>query len=104
MSIKVKIKEYFRAKKFNAKVRLLRFFSAIPIVGGLGDCPRKAKTHAFYEVLTTTVFATMPFWFPVFIALIIDNFDHENSFSNGEILIFGAGLMACPIRVVHRLS
>lgn len=41
---------------------LLRILKMAPLVGRLGEVPKPARLQAFYETLTTTVFATMPFW------------------------------------------
>ena len=50
---------------------LWNLISRLPVIGRLREVPRDALKEARDEVLTTTLFAAMPFWFPLIAAVVM---------------------------------
>jgi hypothetical protein len=68
--------------------------SRIPLLGRLKEVPDDALREARDEVLTTTLFAAMPFWFPVVAYVVMtDPPAALDSLRKGELLIYSASLV-----------
>jgi hypothetical protein len=67
----------------------------IPLFSRLREVPQEGVQQAFYETLTTILFATMPFWILPFLGFFM--FTPKPSlgeaFKNGEGLIYAAVLL-----------
>jgi drug/metabolite transporter (DMT)-like permease len=76
----------------------------IPLVGRLREVPGPARLQAFYETLTTTVFATMPFW--VLPALGYFMFkpkpDWDEALQRGEGLVYASALLGPLVYVITK--
>lgn len=71
-----------------------RLMSHVPILKRLHEVPSEALREARAEIVNTTIFAAMPFWFPIvgYIILIQPPAILE-SVRNGELLIYAATLV-----------
>lgn len=73
---------------------LWRITRRLPLMDRLHEVPPESIREARSEILTTTIFAAMPFWFPL-VGLFILN-DPPSIFEgirNGELLIYAATLV-----------
>lgn len=71
-----------------------RAVGVLPLVGRLKEVPAEALREAWAEIWTTTVFAAMPFWFPLVGLIILTNPpDLLEGIRNGELLIYAATLV-----------
>lgn len=73
---------------------LWKIAGCLPLVKQLREVPAEALKEAASEVLTTTIFAAMPFWFPIVAWFFLnDPPDFFDSVRNGELLIYAATLV-----------
>jgi hypothetical protein len=76
----------------------------IPFVGRLGEVSRESCKQAFFETITTTLFATMPFWVLPTLGYFI--FQPRPSFNDtlrhGEGLIYASVLLGPLVYVITR--
>lgn len=71
-----------------------RFIAQIPILRRLPEVPPDARKEARHEIINTTIFAGMPFWFPLLCyAILIQPPPLLESLRNGELLIYAATLV-----------
>lgn len=71
-----------------------RAIRRLPLVDRLYEVPADSIREARSEILMTTIFATMPFWFPIIGLLILnDPPSLLEGIRNGELLIYAATLV-----------
>lgn len=71
-----------------------RFISHIPVLKRLHEVPYEALKEARAEIVNTTIFAAMPFWFPIIGYVILTQSPALlDSVRNGELLIYAATLV-----------
>lgn len=71
-----------------------RVVGRLPLVNRLKEVPPEALREAGAEIGITTLFAAMPFWFPVVGRIFLqDPPDIFEGFTNGELLIYAATLV-----------
>lgn len=71
-----------------------RIISHIPVLKRLHEVPNEALKEARAEIFNTTIFAAMPFWFPVVGYIILTQPPAVlDSLRNGELLIYAATLV-----------
>lgn len=87
----------------NRDSKFWKAISAIPLVGRLREVPTEALREARSEIVTTTIFASMPFWFP-FVAWIVMEEPPAllAGFRNGELLIYAATLVGPLAYIITR--
>jgi hypothetical protein len=73
---------------------LWSILSRLPLLGRLREVPDDALREARDEVLTTTLFAAMPFWFPLVAYLVMTQPPAAlEGLRKGELLIYSASLV-----------
>lgn len=73
---------------------LWRVLARLPIFRRLHEVPPEALKDARDEILTTTIFAAMPFWFPIIgYVILVQPPAILESVRNGELLIYAATLV-----------
>lgn len=73
---------------------LWRLLGRLPLVSRLREVPADALREAWSEIWTTTIFAAMPFWFPLAGWLFLQNPpDVLEGVKSGEVLIYAATLV-----------
>ncbi|MFL6731530.1 MAG: hypothetical protein ACJ8EP_04230, partial [Sphingomicrobium sp.] len=73
---------------------LWNLISRLPLLGRLKEVPADALKEARDEVLTTTLFAAMPFWFPLIAYLVMTEAPAAlEPLHKGELLIYSASLV-----------
>lgn len=83
---------------------MARCFLVLPLVGRLGEVPSSERRQALYETLTTTLFATMPFW----VLPVLGYFMYkpkpafDEALQRGEGLIYAAALLGPLVYVLTR--
>lgn len=71
-----------------------RTISHLPVLKRLHEVPNEALKEARAEIVNTTIFAAMPFWFPVVGYIILTQSPAViDSLRNGELLIYAATLV-----------
>lgn len=78
--------------------------TSIPLFGRLGEVPSDARKQAMYETLTTTVFASMPFWIlPLFgYFLFHPRPAIGDAVQRGEGLIYASALLGPLVYVITK--
>lgn len=67
---------------------------ALPLVGRLREVSKGALSEAWSEILTTTIFAAMPLWFPLLAGIImVEAPNPYEALGKGELLIYAATLV-----------
>jgi hypothetical protein len=73
---------------------LWRILSRLPLLGRLREVPRDALKEARDEVVATTLFAAMPFWFPLLAYLVMTHPPAAlEGLRRGDLLIYSASLV-----------
>ena len=81
--------------------RLLKW---IPLFGRLAEVPKDAGMEALWETLTTTLFATMPFWILPVIGhfILIPRPSFWDTMHGGEGLVYAAALLGPLVYILTR--
>ena len=83
---------------------LKRFLRSLPLVGRLGEVPSDERRQALYETLTTSLFATMPFWVLPALGYFLYSPKPtlDEAMQKGEGLIYAAALLGPLVYVLTR--